>query len=81
MRMLVTQPLIPQVLWATLVVLSAAAVAAYVLVRPPRVSRARNGTGRTASPAMRSTCRRSACWANGVVLARSVVRPTGTRHG
>ncbi|MFO8007556.1 MAG: hypothetical protein R6V05_07480 [Candidatus Brocadiia bacterium] len=41
MRTLTIDPLIPGTLWALLAVVSVAAIALYLLVRPPRVSRAR----------------------------------------
>jgi len=41
MRVLTTNPLIPATLWATLAVLSGAALLAYLLIRPPRISRTR----------------------------------------
>jgi hypothetical protein len=41
MKTLVTNPLIPGHLWAALAVVSLGAVAAYLLVKPPRVPRAR----------------------------------------
>jgi hypothetical protein len=41
MRTLVTNPLVPGALWATLAALCAAGILAYLLVRPPRVSAGR----------------------------------------